>query len=94
MDAYHGSLPHKYRKKNGEMGERRVEDEAWEEGKQVPKYRGIKAGKKSTREEITSADKEIIAGHLDEKKPARINFKEKNFSNGKVRNSSQRISML
>ena len=20
MDAYHGSLPHKYRKKNGEMG--------------------------------------------------------------------------
>ena len=56
MDAYHGSLPHKYRKKNGEMGERRVEDEAWEEGKQVPKYRGIKAGKKSTREEITSAD--------------------------------------
>ena len=43
MDAYHGSLPHKYRKKNGEMGERRVEDEAWEEGKQVPKYRGIKA---------------------------------------------------
>ena len=31
MDAYHGSLPHKYRKKNGEMGERRVEDEAWEE---------------------------------------------------------------
>ena len=32
MDAYHGSLPHKYRKKNGEMGERRVEDEAWEEG--------------------------------------------------------------
>ena len=37
------------------MGERRVEDEAWEEGKQVPKYRGIKAGKKSTREEITSA---------------------------------------
>ena len=56
MDAYHGSLPHKYRKKNGEMGERRVEDEAWDEGKQVPKYRGIKAGKKSTREEITSAD--------------------------------------
>ena len=42
MDAYHGSLPHKYRKKNGEMGERRVEDEAWEEGQQVPKYRGIK----------------------------------------------------
>ena len=38
-------------KKNGEMGERRGEDEAWEEGKQVPKYRGIKAGKKSTREE-------------------------------------------
>ena len=32
MDAYHGSFPHKYRKKNGEMGERRVEDEAWEEG--------------------------------------------------------------
>ena len=29
--------------KNGEMGERRVEDEEWEEGKQVPKYRGIKA---------------------------------------------------
>ena len=58
MDAYRGSLPHKYRKKNGEMGERRVEDEAWEEGKQVPKiYRGIRAGKKLTREEITSADK-------------------------------------
>ena len=35
-----------------------MKDEAWEERKQVhvPKYRGIKAGKKSTREEITSAD--------------------------------------
>ena len=33
-----------------------MEDEAWEKGKQVPKYRGIKAGKKSTREEISSAD--------------------------------------
>ena len=43
-------------RKMGKWGERRVEDEAWDEGKQVPKYRGIKAGKKSTREEITSAD--------------------------------------
>ena len=48
MDAYHGSLLHKCSKKNGKMGERRVEDEAWEKGKQVPKYRGITAGRKSS----------------------------------------------
>ena len=36
MDAYHGSLLHKYSKKNGEMGERRGEDEAWEKGNKHP----------------------------------------------------------